>query len=394
MIPIIRITAIQALALAGASVALGMWLKRRIPVLDRLHIPAPIAGGMIFALTAFVLRDRVANFEVDTGLREILLIASFTAIGLNASFRILRKGGVLLLIVVVLGVVGSILQAGLGMGVAAAFGLDPRIGILAGPVSLAGGPGTALAFGPVFEQGGVGGATTIALAGATFGITVAGVIAGWTGGRLINRFELRPLTAPLSESTQSGGNDAKRASVMAHILVIVIAMGVGSLVSLAVQKSGVVLPAFVGALVVAVIVRNLDERYGWLGLSENTITQIVTVTLSLFIGIAMLTLRLWELTALALPLVAILTLGIAMTWLFCALVAFRALGRDYEAAVMTSGFSGFMIGITPNAMASMEELTRKYGPAPRAMLVVPLVGGFFIDVTNTIVITTIANLLR
>lgn len=395
MVPVLKLTAIQVLALGGIGVALGIWLKKRVPLLDRLHIPAPIVGGMLFAILATALRDRVANFDVDTSLRDILLVTSFTAIGMNASLSILKKGGMQVLVVAALAVVGAVIQSLSGMSIAALFGLDPRVGILAGTVSLAGGPATSLAFGGMFEQAGLPGATTIALTSATFGIAVAGLISGWTGGRLIRKWDLRPVpasspTPDAERPTPNGGS----LGVLGHIILITTAMGLGSLLHAAIASTGFILPFFVSTLLVAVLIRNLDDRYKWFGISTPMVTQIVTVALSLFIAIAMLTLKLWELKALALPLFIILVTGIVITWFFCAVVAFRVLGKDYEAGVMTAGFTGFMVGITPNAMASMQELEQKYGFAPRALLVIPLVGGFLIDVTNSVVITTLVNLLR
>ena len=395
MVPVLKISAIQVLALGGIGVALGIWLKKRVPVLDRLHIPAPIVGGMLFAILATALRDRVANFDVDTSVRDILLVTSFTAIGMNASLGILKKGGIAVLIMAALAVVGGVVQSLWGIAIASAFGLDPRVGILAGTVSLAGGPATSLAFGGMFEQAGVAGATTIALTSATFGIAVAGLISGWTGGRLIRKWNLRPVPANAEIPVAGDPSPATRnLGVLGHIILVTTAMGLGTLLHAAIAKTGFILPLFVSTLLMGVLIRNLDDRYRWFGISTGTVTQIVTVALSLFIAIAMVTLRLWELKALALPLFIILVSGIAITWLFCAVVAFRVLGKDYEAGVMTAGFTGFMVGITPNAMASMQELESKYGLAPRALLVVPLVGGFLIDVTNSVVITFLANLLR
>jgi ESS family glutamate:Na+ symporter len=265
---------------------------------------------------------------------------------------------------------------------------------LAGTVSLAGGPATSLSFGPIFEQMGVTGATTIAITSATFGITVAGLIAGWTGGRLIRKHGLKPVVVEERQTSNVERPTSNVGSVLAHILLITTAMGVGSLLHWSIARTGFVLPPFVSTLLVAVVIRNLDDRFQWFGISSGVVTQIVTVTLSLFIGMAMLTLRLWELTALALPLFVVLVAGIVTTYLFCHAVAFRVLGKDYEAAVMTAGFTGFMIGITPNAMASMQELASKYGPSPRALLVIPLIGGFLVDVTNSIIITALVNLQR
>jgi glutamate:Na+ symporter, ESS family len=374
-------------------VAIGIWLKRKLPVLDRLNIPASIVGGMVFAAISFLLHDRYLNLEADSTLRDVLLIASFTTIGMNASLRVLRAGGVQLIVLAVVAGACAVAQAVVGIGLAKIFGLDPRVGILAGTVALSGGPATALAFGPLFESQGVAGATTLALASATFGITVAGLVAGWTGGSLIRKSDLCQSNAPDPDEPDTQ-QDRRYTGLLGHVLLITISMGFGNLISVAVQKTGIVLPAFVGAMVAAVIVRNLDERFGWFGIRQETVERILGVLLPLFIAMAMLTLKLWELTAIALPLLLILLAEVVVTMLFCVFITYRAMGRDYEAAVTTAGFCGFMLGITPNAMASMEELREKYGPAPRSFLVVPLVGAFLIDLINTAVITACANIFR
>jgi ESS family glutamate:Na+ symporter len=347
---------------------------------------------MVFAVVALVLHDRWLNLEADVVLRDVMLIASFTTIGLNASVRVLRKAGVQVGLLAGLAFLGAIAQGIVGVGLSTALGLDPRIGILAGVVALAGGPATSLAFGPVFERMGVAGATTLSLASATFGISVAGLLAGWTGGLLIRQSRL----APLPEQSQHAkeAQRRKRGNLLTHVLVLTFAMGLGNLISLGVAKSGVVLPGFVGAMLAAVLVRNFDEWTDWFGIHTDTVDQILGIVLPLFISMAMLTLKLWELTVIAFPLLTILIVEVVLTWLFSVIITFRVMGRDYESAVMTTGFCGFMVGITPNAMASMEELTEKYAPAPRALLVVPLVGAFLIDLTNSLVVTAFANLLR
>jgi ESS family glutamate:Na+ symporter len=392
-IPIFKLNPVQVIALAGAGVAIGIWLKRKLPVLDRLLIPAAIVGGMVFAAISLLLHDRFLNLEVDSTLRDVLLIASFTTIGMNASLRVLRLGGVQVVILAAVAGACAVAQAAVGMGLAKLFGLDPRTGILAGTVALSGGPATALAFGPLFESQGVPGATTLALASATFGITVAGLVAGWTGGSLIQKSGLRQAADPGPNPRQENPDRAPL-SLSAHILLIAVAMGLGNLISLGVQSTGIVLPSFVGAMVAAVIVRNLDERFAWFGIRQETIEQILGILLPLFIAMAMLTLKLWELTAIAFPLFVILLAEVAITLLFCVFLTYRAMGSDYEAAVATAGFCGFMLGITPNAMASMEELREKFGPAPRAFLVVPLVGAFLIDLINAAIITACANFFR
>ena len=389
-IPVLKLLPIQVLALAGSGVALGIGIKRKIPLIDRLNIPASIVGGLIFAVISLLLHDRVLNIEADATLRDILLIAAFTTIGMNASLRVLRVGGLQLLILAAIAGLCAITQGAVGMGLAKLLGLDPRVGILAGTVALSGGPATALAFGPLFESQGVAGATTLGVASATFGIMVAGLVAGWTGGALIGQSK-----SGQDNKAESGMRAiAGKASFQGHVMLVLFAMGLGNLLSLALQRTGIVLPGFIGALVAAVLIRNLDDRFQWIGIDQQTIEQLLGIVLPLFIAMAMLTLKLWELAAIALPLFFILLVEVCLTMAFCIYITYRVMGRDYEAAVTSAGFCGFMLGITPNAMASMEELREKHGPAPRAFLIVPLVGAFLIDLINTAIITTCLNIFR
>jgi ESS family glutamate:Na+ symporter len=397
MIATIKVNAPEVLGLAAVGVLMGTWLKRRIPLLDRLNIPVSIAGGMVYAVAAMALRDRVVNFEFDTVLRDLLMVAFMTTVGLSARVQVVREGGVKVIWLLGLGSVGALLQNALGMGVARALGIDPRLGILAGAVSLTGGPATALAFGPTFERMGVAGATTVAFASATFGIAIAGLIAGYIGGQLIRRHGLkagvggRENAAP-SERARAGSPAPQ--SLLNSVLVMGIAMGLGALLSAGIERLGVILPSYIGAMIVAAVLRNLDDRYGFARVSQREVTEMGRVALYLFIVMALLTLKLWELVHLALPMLVILAAQVILVWGMCLTVCFRAMGRDHEAAVTSAGFCGFMLGITSNAVASMEELVEKYGPAPRAFLVVPIVGAFLIDFTNSLIITTMANLLK
>jgi ESS family glutamate:Na+ symporter len=390
LVPTLKLTGIQLLGLAGLGAAAGIWIKRRVPVLDRLNVPAPIAGGMLYALLALALRDRVVNLDADTSLRDLLQIAFFTTIGLSVRVEALRRGGSALVWLLAAASAGALLQNLLGIGLAKALGIDARIGILAGSVSLAGGPATSLAFGFTFEHMGVTGATTIAIAAATFGITVSGLIGGYIGGSLIER---RKLLSSGATPTAAASREAA-GSLMNAGIMIAIAMGLGSLVSLGVQRTGVILPAYIGAMAVAALMRNLDDRYRFARIGQFEVDEIGRVTLHLFIVMALVTLRLWELAHLAGPMLILLAAQVALVWLLCVTLVFRVMGRDYDAAVSAAGFCGFMLGITANAVAVMEELVEKYGPAPRAFLVVPVVGAFLIDFTNSLIITAMANWVR
>jgi glutamate:Na+ symporter, ESS family len=393
MIPVWKLNAAQVLGLASMGVAIGVWLKRRIPLLDRLNIPVPIAGGMVFALAALALRDRVVNVEADATLRDLLMVAFMATIGLSARLQLIREGGAGLIWLLGISSLGALLQNLLGMGLAAAMGLDARLGILAGSVALTGGPATAVAFGGTFERMGVRGATAVGMAAATFGITVAGLIGGYIGGWLIRRHRLKSRSAR-STVTDAAPLDKNSPPLLNLVVMMGIAMGIGNVLSGAMERMGLILPSYIGAMIVAAVIRNANDRLGWVRIAQPQVDMLGRIALYLFIVMALITLRLWELAHLALPLLVILAAQIALCGLMCVTICYWWMGRDYESAVTASGFCGYMLGITANAVACMEELVEKYGPAPRAFLVVPVVGAFLIDFTNSLIITAMANWMR
>jgi ESS family glutamate:Na+ symporter len=287
-------------------------------------------------------------------------------------------------------------------------GMSPLFGVLNGSVTLTGGPATGLAFAPAFEQAGVPGAATVAIAAAMVGIVSGGLIGGPVGTVLIERYGLRrrtgevhrdpPIAAQIVEDhlrepppSAPPGEDRESYALLKALVVILIAMWVGSGISAWITSIGVTLPAYIGAMLVAGVIRNFDDVTGLIGLSQRTIDDLGSVALSLFLVMALMTLRLWELAGLALPMVAILVAQVALM-VVVSWPAFRLMGRDYDAAVMSAGLCGFMLGTTANAMANMEALVDRYGPAPRAFLVVPMVGAFFLDFLNAIIITICLNL--
>ncbi len=379
----------NVLGLSAAGVLLGGWMTRRLPLLDRLSVPPAITGGFLFAATVWVLHERWLNFTVDTTLRDLFMLVVFTIIGLNASLSLLRRGGVQVLTLLGLATLGAVLQNALGMAVARAVGLNPLVGVAAGAVSLAGGPATSIAFGASLERAGLGGATAIALASATFGIAVSGFLAGAAGAWLMRGRTLRLSAAAMpGEHLETSGGSA-----LVHIAAIAISIGFGAVVSDAIERTGVVLPRYIGAMAVAAVIRNVGDRFGSPRLSEQTLVGIFRIALPLFIVMAMLSIRLWALAAIAGGLLLVLLAQVVLTVSLALGPVFWAMGRDREAAVMAGGFTGFMLGITANAMASMGELERRFGPAPRAFLVVPVVGAFLIDFTNSIVITVTLKLV-
>ncbi len=366
---------------------MGEWLRRRLPILERLLVPTPICGGLVYALIALALRDRWVNFEIDIVLRDLLMVVFFTTVGLGARWALVKRGGAQVLVLLALATVGAILQNLLGVALAKAFGVNPLLGVMSGSVALAGGPATSLAFGATFEKLGVAGATTVGIASATFGIVAAGLLGGFIGGRLVNGRAIEKKVAVI------GGEEVaapETGTLMNAVLVTAVAIGLGSLVSAAVERTGVVLPGYIGAMVVGALMVNLRIANP----APAHLRTLSSISLQIFIVMALMTLKLWELANLALPLIAMLVIQVVLVWAMCAWIVFRVMGRDYEAAVMTGGFAGFMLGTTANAVACMQEMEGRFGAAPKAFLVVPIVGAFLIDFTNSIVITAFANWLR
>jgi ESS family glutamate:Na+ symporter len=347
----------------------------------------------------------------DTRLQVPFMIAFFTTIGFGASLSLLKVGGPQVLLFFLLCTMLAVLQNVVGVLIAVPMGMHPLFGVLNGSVTLTGGPATGLAFAPAFEAAGVAGASTVAIASAMVGIVSGGLVGGPVGTVLIERHKLRrrvgqprheepPIAAQIVEAQMHEppadaappGEDKESYALLKALVVILLAMWIGSGVSGWFTAVGITLPAYIGAMLVAAVIRNVDDAIGVFGLSQRVIDDVGSVALSLFLVLALMTLRLWELAGLALPMVAILVVQVALIAGVCFWPVFRLMGRDYDAAVMGGGLCGFMLGTTANAMANMEALVERYGPAPRAFLVVPMVGAFFIDFVNAVIITICLNI--
>jgi len=400
----IQLDAVQTLAFGGVVLFAGYALCRLIPVLGRYNIPEPVVGGLVMALVALVAHHfDTTLIAFDTSLQQPLMVAFFTTVGVNASMALLRVSGRQVMVFLALASVFAVLQNLLGISVATAFGLHPLFGVLAGSTTLTGGPATGLAFAPLFEQAGVAGAESIAISSAMAGIICGGVIGGPVITLLIRRFRLRPESGAAGVPGGGGAatlqadepqDDAGREfAALKSIVIILIAMWAGAWVGQGFAALGLTLPAYIGAMLVGALIRNIDDYTGWIGLSVRSTDVIGNVSLAMFLAVALMNLRLWELSGLALPLLVNLALQIVLVVLFC-IPVFRLMGRDYDAAVMGGGFIGFMLGTTANAMAVMRTLVERYGVAPRAFLVAPLVGAFFIDFTNALIITGFLNFWR
>jgi glutamate:Na+ symporter, ESS family len=406
---------VGTLAAAGLVLFAGYGLQRRVRPLARHNIPAPVVGGLLVALAVTALR--AAGHEpvrFDTTLQAPLMIAFFTSIGFGASVPLLRSGGPAVAVFLGLATAVAVLQNVAGALVALGLGVPPLLGVLAGSVTLTGGPATGLAFAPLFERAGVTGAATLAVASAMVGIVTGGIIGGPIGTFLIERNRLRSasrtssavleaataadavlaLEAPDPVPPALAGEDPGARALLKGVVSLLAAMAVGSWIGASFTALGVTLPAYIGAMLAAAALRNLDDVTGWIRLPHRLLDDLGNAALALFIAMALMTLRLWEIANLALPLAAILAVQVGLIALLCFWPTFRLMGADYDAAVMSSGFCGFMLGTTANAMANMGALAERYGPAPRAYLVVPMVGAFFIDFTNAVIITAFLNLWR
>ena len=402
----IELNAVQTVAFGGLALFLGYALCRFIPVLGRYNLPPPVIGGLVIALLVLWAHGRdTVLFRFDTALQGPLMVAFFTSMGVNASVALLKVSGRQVMVFLALASGFAVVQNLVGIGVATSFGLDPMFGVLAGSATLTGGPATGLAFAPLFEEAGLAGAESIAITSAMAGIVCGGIVGGPAITLLIRRLRLRTgegeamdVPAAVTEELDIATGDgvvvdteaAREFNALKSIVVILLAMWVGAWVGQGFDALGLTLPVYIGAMLVGAVIRNFDDKTGWVGLSVRTTDLIGNVCLALFLAVALMNLKLWELSGLALPLVANLGVQVALVVLFCVPV-FRIMGRDYDAAVMGGGFIGFMLGTTANAMAVMRTLVLRYGMAPRAFLVAPLVGAFFIDFTNALIITGFLN---
>ena len=400
---------VQTLAFAGVALLLGEGLRRLVPVLARYNLPAPVLGGLLVAVAVLLARGQgVTLVQFDTTLQSPLMIAFFTTIGLGASLSLLKVGGPQVLRFFLLASVFAVVQNVVGILIAMGFGLHPLFGVLAGSVTLTGGPATGLAFAPLFEEAGVIGASSVAIAVAIGGIVAGGLVGGPAGTILIERggiatprrgsvarseVEVALVETEVTTTVVASEDDDDAWPIVKNLVAILVAMWIGFWVSRGFEALGMTLPAYIGAMLVAAAIRNIDDVTGWIGLSHRFVNSFGIVTLTLFLVMALMTLKLWELAGLVLPLLLILVVQVAIAAVVAMGPVHRIMGRNYESAVMSGGFIGFMLGTTANAMAVMRALVERYGPAPRAFLVAPIVGAFFIDFTNAIIITFFLNFL-
>lgn len=409
---VLELDMLQTAGLGALALVLGMCLTRRVKWLQRFCIPSPVSGGIVFSVVSLMLY-KLWNVELvfDGTLKDVFMLVFFTSVGFQSNMKVLRRGGSTLLLM--LGVLAFIIvvQNVLPLGIAWIMGVNPLVGMAAGSISMAGGHGTAGGFSAVLEGMGLSGAGTIAMAAATFGLIMGSVTGGPLAERLIRTkltaehlepkdYEVDPAMAGLESDEASPAGRAKHISSneqefqqyakATYALLIVVAAG--SLMSWLLQQTGVTFPTYFGALIVAAIVRNVAEACKLTPKMElDKIVSVGNICLSVFLGMAMVSLKLWELESLALPLVVMLVAQVVAMALIAYFVAFNILGRDYDAAVLVAGICGFGLGATPNAMANMSAVCYKYHYSVKPFLIVPIIGAMFVDLINTGFITMFLN---
>lgn len=387
----------QTLALAVVVLIIGGWLRKKIKLLDRFCIPAPVIGGLLYALLMTVLHafDIVA-FEYDDTLKNVSMVAFFTTVGFQADFKSLKKGGksLIIFLLLILGLIFA--QNGVALGISKLLGVNTLLGLSTGSIPMIGGHGTAGAFGPILEDFGMQSATTICTAAATFGLVAGSLMGGPVGQSLIKRHKLKSqdgepgeLMSDLEEK-DTGRTFTGFASATYQIAI---AMGIGTIISYLLSLTGMTLPVYIGGMIVAAIMRNVGDKTKKIKIRMEEIDVIGEICLSVFLGIAMITLKLWQLASLAVPFLILLVGQTVLMFIFSYFIVFNVMGRDYDAAVLSAGVCGFGMGATPNAMANMQAVTRKFGPSIKAYILVPLVGGMFVDFINSLVITLFINIL-
>ena len=393
----IQLNMYHALALGAAMYALGLVLTKKIPVLSRFCIPAPLVGGLCFAVFNTILyATGTAVITFDDTLQTVFMIMFFTTVGFTVSIPLLFKSGKAVIMLLILSIVMIILQNAVGSGVMALMGKNPLFGLACGSISMIGGPGTAAGIGPDLDAVGAIGGTTVAVAAATFGLIFGSLLGGPIARKLIVKNHLRDKV--VEQVTEEDADDAHFTThsnnFVYGFLLMLFCVGVGSIVTAGLTKLfGFNFPIYIGSMLVAVAVRNVIDHFKIMEFPTAEISTMGNMFLAIFLSMALSGLKLWQLIDLALPMIVALAAEVVLMVIFSWLVVFPIMGRDYDAAMITAGFIGFGMGATSNAMANMQAVSRRYGPSPSAYFVIPMVGGLFNDFFNAAIIAFAIGLL-
>lgn len=397
----IKMNMVQTIGLAVLALVVGSLLKKNVKFFETYHIPSPVIGGFLFALIHLLLRTAgLVSFNFDSTLQTFFMTMFFTSIGFNASWKLLKVGGrkVVLFLIAAIGLV--VAQNFTAVGLGTLLGLDPLLALMTGSTPMTGGHGTSAAVAPQVEALGIQGASTIAIAAATFGLIAGSSLGGPLAKSLIKRKNIKVETEDSKNTTDENdellfGKEVKTLdgeNFTKAFFIILFAMFVGTYLSDFINQF-LKFPAYIGPMLVAVIVRNIADNTNRFSLHYEEIRIIEDVSLNLFLGMAMITLKVWELAGVAGSLVILLLAQTVVAWLYIYFVTFRIMGSNYDAVVMSAGHMGFGMGATPNGMANMKSVCEKYTYSRVAFFVLPIVGALFIDFFNITIISSFLSWL-
>lgn len=412
MSEIITLDMLQSAGIGALALLTGIFMTRKIKWLQRFCIPSPVSGGLVFSIITLLLYKFIhVEVTFDGTLKDVFMLAFFTSVGFQSNLNVIKQGGktLAMMLILLVGIIAT--QNLIPIGICKLLDTNPLIGMAAGSISMAGGHGTAGGFSAVLESMGLQGAATISMAAATFGLIAGSVIGGPVAERLIRKhlsserlepkdFKVDPAMVGIESEEALPAGRAKRISSNEEefqqfawgTYSILIVMALGTLTSLLLGQTGITFPTYFGALLTAAVIRNIIELTPFRRILKiKKIVSVGNICLSLFLGMAMISLKLWELESLALPLITILFAQIVAIALLTYYIAFPILGHDYDAAVLVAGICGFGLGATPNAMANMSAVCYKYHYSIKPFLIVPIIGAMFVDLINTGFITLFLN---
>ncbi|SHG07506.1 glutamate:Na+ symporter, ESS family [Marinomonas polaris DSM 16579] len=387
----ITLDLVQTMGLAVVVLFLGRYFKGKVPIFQKYFIPAPVIGGLFYAILMLIGKQTgLYTVTLDKGLTNFLLVLFFTCTGFMASLHVIKRSGKQGAILAVAAVSLLFLQNLLGIGLSKLLGIHALLGVSMGSVAMSGGIGSAAAFGPSFEALGVQSATVTGIAAATFGLVMGSLVGGPVAKRLIEKFDLKS-SANNNEVVDLEDDDAHKRTPLGTVSVVLLTMAFGSVLVLLLNKTGITFPYYVGGVFAAAIVRNVCD-YNDYKLKMSHIDLIGSISLSLFLVLVIMSLKIWQLFDLAIPMLVVLVSQMIMMVLFAYFVTFRLMGKDYEAAVMAAGHCGVGLGQTPNAVANMATVIDRFGPAPNAAVMLPVITVIFINICNPFIITLFMNL--
>lgn len=405
----ISLNMFQTAAIAMMLFVLGRFLTNRVEFLRKCCIPAPVVGGLIFAIVHLCLYlGGIVEFTFDSNVKDFFMTLFFTSVGYTACFRLLKKGGKKVITFLLVAIVMVCLQNVLSSILAGVFGWDLRLGLCTGSIPMVGGHGTAGSYGPLMEGMGIESANVIAIAAATYGLVAGSLMGGPTARGIINKYNLKSTESEtgveLNDMSAADREKAERVDVDAFTnaaILLIVASGLGTLLTAALNGIQInignfhfsfTFPTYIGAMLIAAVIRNFcDAKH--IVMPSRALDLWGNVSLSIFLAIALMSVALWQLASVAVAMIVMLAAQTIMMYFYARFVVYNIMGHDYEAAVMTAAFCGFGMGATPNAMANMQAVTKRFGPAPQAYFVVPLVGSLFIDFFNGLIITGFLNVL-